>query len=238
VWLAVGALVGIGVLIAAGMYIPRHVGTHADANKPMFPSKDSGNNANSSATKDANGTSNTNGVAADNSKPLVSLQGDQGSLKVGADGSVSLEGPNGSMHVDAKTGAVSMSDKPAGKAQKNMANGNPTPSREQTSPAVQTPATPETPAAPSPEEIEKVQDQADKLNIRAQTATQSLETLRQQQMASGYNLRSDIASAEQRMQMYLGKGNDALKAQDLTNAQKYFDKADAECTKIEKFLGH
>jgi eukaryotic-like serine/threonine-protein kinase len=238
VWLAVGALLGIGVIIAAGMYIPRHVGTHADANRPIFPSKDSSNSANSAATTAVNATPNTNGAATDNSKPLVSLQGDQGSLKVGADGSVSLDSPDGSMHVDAKTGAVTMSGKPAGKTQKDVASGNPTPSREQGSSAAQTPATPETPAAPSPEEIEKVQDQADKLNIRAQTAMQSVETLRQQQVAAGYNLRPDITSAEQRMQLYLGKGNDALKAQDLANAQKYFDKADAECTKIEKFLGH
>jgi eukaryotic-like serine/threonine-protein kinase len=238
VWLAIGALVGIGVIIAAGMYIPRHVGTHADANKPMFSSKSSDTSATSSATPDTNRASNTNAAPADNSKPLVSLQGDQGSLKVDSDGSVSLNGPNGSMHVDAKTGAVTMSGKPGDKMQKDMASGNPTPSRQQTPPAAQPPAPPAAPAGPSPEEIEKVQDQADKLNIRAQTATQSLETLRQQQMASGYNLRADIASAEQRMQMYLVKGSDALKAQDLTNAQKYFDKADAECTKIEKFLGH
>lgn len=237
VWLAIGALVGIGVIIAAGMYIPRHVGTHADANKPMFPSKES-NNANSSATPDTNATSKTNTAAADNSKPLVSLQGDQGSLKVDSDGSVSLNGPNGSMHVDAKTGAVTMSGGSAAQNQKNAPNGNPAPSREPASPAAQMSATPQTAAEPSPEEIERVQDQADKLNVRAQTAMQSLETLRQQQVAAGYNLRPDIASAEQRVQMYLGKGNDALRAQDLANAQKYFDKADAELTKIEKFLGH
>lgn len=228
---------GIGVIIAAGMYIPRHVGTHADANKPMFPSKES-NNANSSATPDTNATSKTNTAAADNSKPLVSLQGDQGSLKVDSDGSVSLNGPNGSMHVDAKTGAVTMSGGSAAQNQKNAPNGNPAPSREPASPAAQMSATPQTAAEPSPEEIERVQDQADKLNVRAQTAMQSLETLRQQQVAAGYNLRPDIASAEQRVQMYLGKGNDALRAQDLANAQKYFDKADAELTKIEKFLGH
>jgi len=237
VWLGVGALLGVGVIIAAGIYIPRHVGTHADANKAMFPSKDSGGNENSSATPDTNGASSTSGAAAESSKPLVSMQGDQGSLKVGADGSVSLEGPDGSMHVDAKTGRVTMSGKPGAKSQKDMASGTPAPAHEDSA-AVQPPAKPETPAAPSPEEIEKVQDQADKLNIRAQTTTQSIETLRQQQIAAGYNLRSDIASAEQRMQLYLGKGNDALKAEDLKNAQKYFDMADAECTKIEKFLGH
>lgn len=83
-----------------------------------------------------------------------------------------------------------------------------------------------------------MEDEADKLNVRAETATQSVETLRKQQVAAGYNLRADIASSEERMQLYMTKGNNALKAQDLTNAQKYFDMAEAELTKIEKFLGH
>jgi len=39
------------------------------------------------------------------------------------------------------------------------------------------------------------------------------------------------------MQMDLAKGDAALKAKDLVNAQKYFDMADAEIAKLEKFLG-
>jgi len=83
-----------------------------------------------------------------------------------------------------------------------------------------------------------MEDEADKLNVRAATATQSVETLRHQQQAAGYDLRADIASSEERMKVYLDKGNNALKAQDLKNAQKYFDLADTELAKIEKFLGH
>ena len=229
-WLAIGALLGVGVLIAAGMYIPRHFGTHADPKKAVFPS---------SATATANATTADNSTAASKSEnpstpsnPIVSLQSDQGSLKVDANGNVSLDSPQGSMHVDAQSGAVTMTGKPAPKANKNLASGNPTPAR------VETPPVPAPPQGPSPEEIAKVEDEADKLNVRAQTATQSVETLRQQQMAAGYNLRADIASSEQRMQLYMAKGNSALKAQDLTNAQKYFDMAEAELTKIEKFLGH
>jgi hypothetical protein len=97
---------------------------------------------------------------------------------------------------------------------------------------------PAPPPGPSPEEITKAEDEADNLNVRANTVTQSVETLRKQQQASGYNLRGDIASSEERMQMYLAKGNSALKAQDLKSAQKYFDLADTEITKLEKFLGH
>ena len=99
-------------------------------------------------------------------------------------------------------------------------------------------AAPPVPAGPSPEEIAKVEDEADRLSVRATTASRSVETLRQQQQADGYNLRADISSAQDRMQMYLAKGDAALKAKDLTKAQKYYDLAEAEISKLEKFLGH
>lgn len=97
---------------------------------------------------------------------------------------------------------------------------------------------PPVPAGPSKEAIAKMEDDADKLNIRASTVSHSLDTLRQQQNAAGYSLRADIASAQERMQAYLAKGNAALAARDLTIAQKYFNLADGEINKLEKFLGH
>jgi serine/threonine protein kinase len=228
VWLAIGVLLTVSVLIAAGTYIPKHMGTHADPKKAMFPASGSG----APPVASTAGPSDSTTTPATPSTPTVNLQSDQGSLKVDSDGSVSIDSPQGSMHVDAKTGSVSMSGKPSTKAKQNVASGNPTPSRADA--AVD--AGP--PPGPSPEEIAKAEDEADKLNVRAETATQSVETLRKQQQAAGYNLRADIASSEQRMQLYMSKGNSALKAQDLKNAQTYFDMAEAEVTKIEKFLGH
>jgi len=96
---------------------------------------------------------------------------------------------------------------------------------------------PPVPAGPSPEEIQKMDDLADQLSARASAVSQSVDTLRKQQQAEGYNLRGDMAAAEQRMQADLAKAEAALKAHDLVNAQKYFDMADAEITKLEKFLG-
>ncbi|MGB9468053.1 MAG: protein kinase [Candidatus Acidiferrum sp.] len=230
-WLAIGVVLGIGVLIAAAVTIPRHFGTHADPKKAMFPS-----DAKSTATADNNASATaSNDSAGAPSKPLVSIQGDQGSLKIDANGNVSVDSPKGSMHVDAQTGAVTMSDKPAAQANKAASGRSPIPPPAHVDAA---PAVPEPPPGPSPEEIAKAEDEADKLNVRAETATQSVETLRKQQMASGYNLRADIASSEERMQLYMSKGNSALKAQDLQNAQKYFDMAEKELSKIEKFLGH
>src|SRR5262249_51085053 len=98
-------------------------------------------------------------------------------------------------------------------------------------------APPPPPPGPSPEEIKKVEDEGDQLNVRAATASRSLETLRQQQQAQGFGLRGDISAAADRMQMYIAKGDAALKAKDLTNAQKYYELAEAEIAKLEKFLG-
>jgi hypothetical protein len=238
VWLALGAVIGVGVLIAAGIYIPRRMGTHADPSKAAFPANSGSSASNAAATGDA---------------PIVSLQSDQGSVKVGSDGSVSMTSPKGSIKVDGTTGAVKMTGKdgalgvlpprtPGGAPSDvlpprtpgaAMANGNPKPFHEG---AAQQDVAP--PPGPSPEELVKLEDEADKLNVRAAAASQSVDTLRKQQVAAGYNLRADIASAQERMQVYLAKGDAALKAHDPVSAQKYFDLADKELDKLEKFLGH
>jgi serine/threonine-protein kinase len=231
VWLALGAVLGVGVLIAAGIYIPRRMGTHADPNKAAFPAQANSNANNAAAT-----------TPATPDAPAISLQSDQGSIKVGEDGSVSMTSPKGNIQADAKTGSVKMSGKdgslgvlPPRTPGAGVANGNLKPSRDT---AARQDAAPATPPGPSPEELAKLEDEADKLNVRAAAASQSVDTLRKQQIAAGYNLRADIASSQERMQVYLSKGDAALKAQDTANAQKYFDLADKELDKLEKFLGH
>jgi len=150
-------------------------------------------------------------------KGNVSVQAPGVSVSATADGNVNVTAPGTSVHAGAKT----------------KADGNPKPAREGGQAA-----TPAVPAGPSPEEIAKMEDEADRLNIRAATASHSVDTLRQQQQAAGYNLRGDIASVTERMQMYIAKGDAALKAKDMANAQRYYDLADAEISKVEKFLGH
>jgi hypothetical protein len=220
-WVAIGALVGVGVLIAAGVYVPRRVGTHADPTK----------NAPASVAVGGSNTPTTSGTA---SQPAVdspiSIQTDKGSIKVDPQGNVDIQVPQASISTSPTTG-VKVTTKNGGNPQPARSNnpGQPAQNAE--------PAAPPVPPGPSPEEIAKMEDEADKLNVRASTVSQSIDTLRQQQMAAGYNLRADMSSAEQRMQMYLAKGNDKLKVQDLAGAQKYFDLAEVEITKLEKFMG-
>jgi serine/threonine protein kinase len=218
-WMAIGALLCAGVLIAAGVYIPRRMKTHADPNQSNLPAQsatDSSTKANSGADGPVSVTTPVGSVNVDD-KGNVSVQAPGVSVNATADGNVNVTAPGTSVHAGTKS----------------KADGNPKPLREggqATAPPV--------PVGPSPEEIAKMEDEADRLNIRAATASRSVDTLRQQQQAEGYNLRGDIASAAERMQMYLAKGDAALKVKDIANAQKYFDLADAEISKVEKFLGH
>ena len=221
-WLAMGSLLGAGVLIAAGVYIPRRMKTHADpeqSNVAPQASTDSNVKPSSSADGPVSVITPMGSVKVDD-KGNVSVQAPGVSVNATADGNVNVTAPGTSVHAGAKT----------------KADGNPKPLREGGTGGQAT--APPIPAGPSPEEIAKMEDEADRLNIRAATASHSVDTLRQQQQAAGYNLRGDIASAAERMQMYIAKGDAALKAKDLANAQKYYDLADAEISKVEKFLGH
>ena len=238
-WLAIGALIGVGVLIAGGVYIPRHLGTHADPSKAVFQT-----NSPRPAADGPTGSSNAAPppAAPTPSAPVVSLQSDKGSITVDANGNVSMQSPQGSLQVDGKTGAVKMSDSSgASMAAAGKSKGVPV-SVGNAAPAgaagAEADAAPPVTVGPSPEEIGKMEDEADKLNIRASTVSHSLDTLRQQQNAAGYSLRADMAAAQERMQAYLAKGNAALAAKDLASAQKYFNLADGEISKLEKFLGH
>jgi serine/threonine-protein kinase len=221
-WLAIGSLLGAGVLIAAGVYIPRRMKTHADPEQSNMPSQSS-----------TDGTAKPNGSA----DGPVSITTPMGSVNVDEKGNVSVQAPgvsvtatpDGKVNVTAPGTAVQA-------GAKTKSDGNPKALRQGA--AANQATAPPVPAGPSPEEITKMEDEADRLGIRAATASRSVDTLRQQQQAAGYNLRGDIASAAERMQMYLSKGDAALKAKDTANAQKYYDLADAEISKVEKFLGH
>jgi len=213
-WLAIGSLLGVGVIIAAGVYIPRKMKTHADPEQ----SSQQGQSATDSGKKQTGGDQPVTvttpvGTVNVDSQENVSVQAPGVSVTATPDGKADVTAPGG---VAVHAGAPSKAD------------GNPKPQRE---------AAPAVPAGPSPEEIKKMEDLGDQLNVRAAAAKTSMETLRQQQQAQGYNLRGDISAAADRMQMYIAKGDAALKAKDLANAQKYYDLAEAEIARVEKFLG-
>jgi len=216
-WLAIGSLLGVGVLIAGGIYIPRKIGTHAQTSESNLggqSSTDTSGKAKTGGDEPVTVTTPVGSVNVDE-KGNVSVQAPGVSVNATQDGKVDVNGAGAGVHVGAKSKA---------KLQGGTNGGGGT-------------AAPAESPGPSPEEIKKMEDLGDQLNVRAAAASRSLETLRQGQQAEGYNLRGDISAAADRMQMYIAKGDAALKAKDLANAQKYYDLAEAEIAKVEKFLG-
>jgi serine/threonine protein kinase len=194
-WLALGAILGIAVLAAAGIYVPRYMRTNADPRADKSKS-----NSSQQQTDPSPAATPANPAPPDSATPAPS---------------------------DTSTTPASIQPAPAA-----------TKSHPAIAKTQDNAAPPPGPPQPSPEELARLADEGDKLNVRASSASQSLDTLRHQQMAAGYNLRADMASAQERMKMYISKGDAALKSNDTTNAEKYYDLAEQEISKVEKFLGH
>jgi hypothetical protein len=176
-------------------------------------------------------------------KGNVAIKSPVGSVSATADGDVDIKSPHGSVKAT-KDGAASINGggasvrvggrKNAPAATSSSGAQTPSASAAASAPAAVPPSNP----GPSAEEIQRLTDDGEKLSVRADSVNEGLNTLKQQQAASGLGLRADMVSAQQRMGLFLRKGNDALQHGDTVNAQKYFDQADAEISKLEKFLGH
>jgi eukaryotic-like serine/threonine-protein kinase len=125
------------------------------------------------------------------------------------------------------------------------ANAAPTaaPAAAQPAPAKPTPApamkaqAPAPPPGPDPKVLRELGDQVDQISSRAAAVNGSLEILQKQQAAQGLGLRGDMVAAQQRMQIDIAKAQSSLQQQDVDNAQKYIDMANAETEKLEHFLG-
>ena len=260
-WIAIGSLVGVSVLLAAGIYVPRHMGTHADpataSDSPSQPPAPSGDSSSPStpSTPSANSTSSGNssapvsiqapgvGIAVDD-KGNVSVKSPMGSVSATADGNVDVKSPHGSVSAT-KDGSASINGGNASVKVAGRSNASAAATRAASQAAVSQQPPSATPAAvppptagPSDDEVDRISEDADKLETRADTVQEGLDRLKEQQAASGYGLRADMVAAQQRMSLFLKKGNEALHRRDTANAQKYFDQADTEISKLEKFLGH
>ena len=265
-WLAIGSLVGVSVLIAGGVYIPRHMGTHAEPatstdspsapSAPLSPSSSSDASTPASPSGPAAGSTPISsdapvsiqapgvGVSVDNNGN-VAVKAPGVSVSAGSDGSAQVSSPHASVSAT-KDGAASVNGGGAsvrvGGRKSATASESATRAASQAALAQQPPsapaAVPPSSAKPSDAEIDRLDDDGDKLETRADTVSEGLDRLKEQQAASGLGLRADMVSAQQRMNLYLRKGKDALQRGDTANAQKYFDQADTEISKLEKFLGH
>jgi hypothetical protein len=86
-------------------------------------------------------------------------------------------------------------------------------------------------------QLEAAENRFTDLSARAGAVDGSLNSLRQQQEASGYGLRGDMAAADNRLQSYLRAADQDLRSSNATSANKNLTRAEAELATLEKFLG-
>jgi serine/threonine protein kinase len=229
-YMALGGLAVVAFLVAAGIYLPRREKTRAGGQSSSTEQKPAPEGAASTPTGDASSP------PAANPNPTSPATGG-----------------------DAGTSAQSLPSPGAHDAGNSMAGGQrstPNPAQDKSAPAsdrqvkkassrVKTPDAEQTPGdtaamAPPPDNsaaLEEVERQVDQMSGRAAAVNDSLDNLRRQQSAQGLGLRGDMAAAQERMKIHLAKAKAALDNQDLTNAKKYSDQAEADLEQLERFLG-
>jgi len=233
-YMGLGALVVVGVLFAAGFYLPRRLKIHAGEGKAAFPAKPSatgqpapqptGSPSSPSVVAPSVPSSASDGSAAQSSQTSVPE-------KTGATATDSSSGPAAS-HADS-AGIIKHSSPgaPASAEQRRLA-------AERAQAQAEAAAAAAAQAQAAAVDLKEAEAQEDQLNGRAASVSQSLDNLKGQQSAQGYGLRGDVVSAEQRMQSYMSKAQAALQRQDGPSAKKFFAQADREISFLEKFLGH
>jgi serine/threonine-protein kinase len=229
-YVALGALLVVGVLFAAGLYLPHRLKTRADAEKSAVPQQAAPTVAPAAAPVAAPAT-----TASSPSADLPAATDASGSPAVTntppTAGSNTAASSTTSSATPVAPSVPDLSSK-VSKHSRTAKSGSQTLSTD-SGPAQGTASGPNDAA-----EVAELQGQVDQLNIRASTVSQSLDGLRRQQASSGYGLRGDITNAEGLMKANLSKAQDALVSGDTKNAKRYLDVAESQVEKIEKFLGH
>jgi serine/threonine protein kinase len=227
-YMGLGALVVVGVLFAAGFYLPRRLKAHAGEGQAAFPAKPS---ATGQATSQPAGFPATPAALA--APGGVTAQSSQ----------TSAPEKTGQPAADASSGTPASHADTAGNL-KHSSQGAPASAEQRRAAAERSQAQAEAAAAEAArakaaaEDLKEAEVLEDQLNGRAASVSQSLDSLKGQQSAQGYGLRGDVVSAEQRMQSYMSKAQAALQRQDGPSAKKFFEQADREISFLEKFLGH
>jgi serine/threonine protein kinase len=230
-YMGLGALVVVGVLFAAGFYLPRRLKAHAGEGKAAFPAKPA---AIGQATSEPSGSPAASSVAAPSATPSSSAAG------VAAAASAGMQAQSTQTSVPEK----SADSEPNSKRSSNGSHGTPANAEQRRVAAERAQAQAEADAAAAAQtqaaaaDLKEAEAQEDQLNGRAAAVSQSLDNLKSRQSAQGYGLRGDVVSAEQRMQSYMSKAQAALQRQDGPSAKKFFEQADREISFLEKFLGH
>jgi hypothetical protein len=86
-------------------------------------------------------------------------------------------------------------------------------------------------------QLEQLQDEIDHLAARVASVNSSVDRLKEQQAASGFGLRGDMAERQESMKINLSRAQDAAEHSDTAKAKKYYDRTTADLEALESFLG-
>jgi hypothetical protein len=93
-------------------------------------------------------------------------------------------------------------------------------------------------AASNRTDLDELEREVDQLSNRAAAVDNSLQRLEQQQAASGFGLRGDMAARQTSMKTNFSRASEAVQHGDVARAKKYMKLAEADVEVLERFLGH
>jgi hypothetical protein len=206
--MGLGALVVVGVLFAAGFYLPRRLKIHAGEGKAAFPAK-----------PDAGGQLNLQPTPPPAASPMATPSTAPASSEGGAAAHADAAG-------NSKRSSSGSQGTPANADQRQAA-------AERAQAEAEAAAAAEAQAQAAAADLKEAEAQEDQLNARTASVSQSLDNLKSQQSAQGYGLRGDVVSAEQRMQSYMSKAQAAFRA---GGAGDFFSRKISRT--LRKIVGH
>ncbi len=210
-YMALGGFLVVGILFAAGFYVPRVIRTHAGArSSTALPAEAQPTSQSAAAPTDAPAAAAP--AAAD--VPATAVP----------EPSTALPAP---IALAAPATAAPHGDPAAAKARQEA--------EQKANQAAEQAANQE--AERKAAELKDAETQFDQITSRAAAASEGLDNLRRAQAAQGYGLRGDIAAAEAMMKNDIARAQDALQQQDGAKAKEFLDKADVQASIIERFQG-
>jgi eukaryotic-like serine/threonine-protein kinase len=253
-YMGLGALIVVAVLVAAGLYSPRRSKVSAEGNTASAGQVKPANSPSGSASPTTSASDSINNTQMNSASPSQ-VAGTGTSARTGAspagrgspelpvrDASVTDSNVSGTDRSSAQTDLPHSRPKgavvPAGERDTlsvSSDRGRAVAMRHDSDPGGSGLAT-QAQAADS-KELEDLERQIDQLTSRAGSVHDSLDNLRRQQAAQGLGLRGDIATTQERMDIYLGKAQAAMRKEDAKGSKKYMELAEPEIEKLERFLG-
>ncbi|HEV3481484.1 MAG TPA: protein kinase [Candidatus Acidoferrales bacterium] len=222
-YMALGGILVVGMLFAAGFYVPRVIKTHAGS-RAAAPQSDAQPIAQPAAPPVDVGTPGPAAGEAAGAAEVPAVPAPAATLPA----STALATPAAAPAAAAPpAGAHARADSASAKASQQA--------EQQANQEAEQKANEE--AERKAAELKDAERQFDQVASRAAAISDGLDTLRRAQAAQGYGLRGDIATAEQLMKTDLGRAQDALQQQDGAKAKEYLDEAEVQASIIERFQG-